>query len=458
VYKAPTVKTPVAAVMLTLGAKARDGDLVLCVGAGISIPDDTALPSGTELGELLDAKLNGLLAGYVPPADTRNLIEVADAAVRPAGGLAAVQDVIVDLASFETATPNYGHQVLGMLLAEGAVTILSWNWDTCIERAAPPGEYFHVASTPEAMQLLNSPQLAKIHGCAAMRRTLLITSSQLSSDAPVWTQEALTTNLRDSRMVFVGIGDVADYAKQRIEDLLEASLSPDITLVGRSIRDKWGQTVWAKLLPDLLATERVIQRDSDEFLDELSRVWAIGLLQSVIADSSQSTEDVQAGIQGVVDALGNLTSVETIGWCRRAFFGLKCGDSAVMQPDMGNMLFALGVLVAQRGATARTPRPACCTLDGDEVEILIVSQRTWPTAIEREARRRAEALVSDNHRLGEEIVFLVGGTGVMGDLSTLPQEEWDIMRGAPADREDILDGQTAVRPRFLQESQLRMAA
>ncbi len=421
--------------------------------------DDTALPSGTKLGELLDGRLNGVLAGYVPPVDTGNLIAVADAAVLPAGGLSAVQDVIVDLASFETAIPNYGHQVLGLLLAEGAVTVLSWNWDTCIERAAPPGEYLHVASTQEEMELLNNPQLAKIHGCASMRRTLLITSSQLSSNAPVWAPETLTTSLRHSPMVFVGIGDVADYAKQRIEDLLlEVSSSPDITLVGRSLRDKWEQSIWSNLLPDLMDTERVIQRDSDDFLDELSRAWTIGLLQRVVADSAQSTEDAQAGIQRVVDALGNLTSVEAIRWCRRAFFGLKCGDSAVMQPDMGNMLFALGVLVAQRGTSARTPRPACCALDDDEVEILVVSERTWPTAVEREARRRAEVLVSDNHHLGEEVVFLVGGTGVMGDLSKLPHEDWDILRGTPADREDILDGQTAVRPRFLQESQLRTAA
>lgn len=457
-YKAPALNTPVGAVMLTLSARARGGDLVLCVGAGISMPDDAALPSGNKLGELLDAKLNGLLAGYVPPADTGNVIAVADAAVLPAGGLSAVQDVIVDLAYFDTARPNYGHQVLGLLLAEGAVTTLSWNWDTCIERAAPPGETLRVASTSEAMELLNSPQLAKIHGCASMPRTLLVTSSQLSSNAPFWSQEALTTSLRDSRMVFVGIGDVADYAEQRIKDLLDELLPLEITLVGRSIRDKWEQSVWSDLLPGMKDTDQVIQRDSDVFLDELSRAWTIGLLQRVAADSAHCPEDVQAGIQRIVDALGNLTSVDAIRWCRSAFSGLRCGDSAVMNPDMGNVLFALGVLAAQRGANVRTPRPACCVLNNDEVEILIVSERTWPPAVEREARCRAEALVSDDHRLGEEVVFLVGGTGVMGNLSTLPQEQWDIVRCAPADREDIVDGQTAVRPRFLQESQLRTAA
>jgi hypothetical protein len=444
--------------MLTLSAKARGGDLVLCIGAGISMSQDAALPSGRKLGELLDGRLDGFLDGYLAPGSRADLIAVADAAVVPIGGEAAVQDVVVDLADFETAIPNHGHQVLALLLAEGALIVLSWNWDTCIERAAPAGEYLRVASTPETMALLDKPQLAKVHGCASMRRTLLITSRQLAADTPVWSQEALTSSLRDSVMVFLGIGDVADYAKQRIKDLVNEALTPDVTLVGRSIRDKWEESVWSNLLPDLHGTERVIQRESDEFLDELARAWTIELLQRVSADATSSKEDVQAGVTRVTDALGGLTSVEAIRWCRRTFYGLKSGESAVTRQDMGNMLFVLGVLAAQRGADVRTPRPACCVLDKEEVEVLIFIPRTWPAEIDREARRRAEALVSDDHYLGEEVVFVVGGTGVMGDVSEMPQVAWDILRDKPADSENIIDGQTAVRPRFIAESELRKAA
>ena len=213
------VSSSVSAVALTLLAAAKDRKLVFCIGAGVSVADDAGLPSGRRLGELLHERLKDRLTGYVPPDDVTDLIAVADAAGVPDGGLEALQGEVLELAAFKTATPNYGHQVLGMLLAEGALTALSWNWDTCIERARPTGEDLDVARTKEDMANLARPQLAKVHGCATMRRTLLITSTQLL-EPPVWTEQAFAERIRGSVMVFVGIGDVADYAQTRIKRLL----------------------------------------------------------------------------------------------------------------------------------------------------------------------------------------------------------------------------------------------
>lgn len=123
------VSRPVSATVLEVLAAARNGRLVVCLGAGVSVADDAALPTGKQLGERLDQRLASRLQGYISPANPENLIAVADAAFDAAGGLEALQAEVLQLAEFNTATPNYGHLVLGMLLAEGAFTALSWNWD-----------------------------------------------------------------------------------------------------------------------------------------------------------------------------------------------------------------------------------------------------------------------------------------------------------------------------------------
>jgi hypothetical protein len=100
--------------------------------------DNAGLPSGRRLGELLDARLSARLAGYISPADRANLLDVADAGIAAAGDLLPLQYEVLELADFERASPNFGHTALALLLAEGAAAnVLLWNWDDCVERAAP---------------------------------------------------------------------------------------------------------------------------------------------------------------------------------------------------------------------------------------------------------------------------------------------------------------------------------
>jgi len=165
---------------MLLAAKAREGKLVVCAGAGLSVAPDAGLPSGQRLGQLLNDRLTARLEGYAAPADPSDLLAVADAAIEAFGGLLPLQHEVLTLADFERATPNLAHQALALLLAEGAVSaVLLWNWDTCVERSAPEGERVEVALTREDMQQLKTPSIAKIHGCATRVETLLITSEQL---------------------------------------------------------------------------------------------------------------------------------------------------------------------------------------------------------------------------------------------------------------------------------------
>src|SRR4051794_10105700 len=206
---------------------------------------------------MLDERLDGRLDGYVRPDDVRNLIAVADAAVVPASGLEALQVEVLQLARFTNAVPNYGHQAIALLLVEGALTALSWNWDTCIERAAG-GELQQVARTQADMEELGNTRLAKVHGCATMRRTLLITSEQLTNP-PVWADHAFQERIRGSAVVFIGIGDVADYAQRRLRQLLEELAPLDVRVVSPSIGEGWDSSMWSELLPELEEERRVAQ-------------------------------------------------------------------------------------------------------------------------------------------------------------------------------------------------------
>lgn len=376
---------------------------------------------------------------------------VADNAVVPSGGLDALQGEVLQLAEFKTATPNYGHRVLAMLLAEGAANALSWNWDTCIERAAPQGEVLEVARTNEDLNNLSNPQLAKVHGCAAMRSTLLITSEQLASP-PVWTDQAFSEHVRASSMVFIGIGDVADYAQRRIREFAEEFFeAPDVRVASRSIRDNWDESVWAEILPDL-PEDRRIQQDADPFFDELGRAWARELLDDVRADAGHLREQLKPGVERVLDALGGLSAVEAIRWCRSAVMRPATGISAVRAPAAGDVVMAAGIVASEAGEPVAIPRPACCHIGDEEIEVLVLRERAFAADVQREARRRAEELATTSQLPATGLRFLVGGT-VVGRLDDAAEETGDVVGGRP-DRLELIDGPAAVRLDYLRASDL----
>src|SRR5207248_2814954 len=112
------------------------------------------------------------------------------------------------------AEPNYGHRVLAEFLCEGGISLLLlWNWDDCVERVDVTPERLQVALSRRDLEDLEQPSIAKIHGCATRKSTLLITSNHLV-EPPYWTDHAFGERLRGKTTVFIGIGDIADYAQR----------------------------------------------------------------------------------------------------------------------------------------------------------------------------------------------------------------------------------------------------
>src|SRR4051812_12472006 len=111
-----SIRDPIDARVDTIYEAARDGNLVMCAGAGLSRAAPSRLPSGPKLGADLDARLAGLIEGYESPPDTDNLISVADAGAQIAGGEPALRGEVLGLADFTAAEPNFGHRATAELL------------------------------------------------------------------------------------------------------------------------------------------------------------------------------------------------------------------------------------------------------------------------------------------------------------------------------------------------------
>jgi hypothetical protein len=449
-YQGEPLSSAVAASVLMVVDAARNSRLVVCAGAGLSVADDAALPSGRRLGELLDQRLDARLAGYVSPPDVTDLLAVADAAVAAAGGVPPLQQEVVQLADFDQAAPNYGHRALALLLAEGGIkSLLLWNWDNCVERSTLEGERLEVARTRDDVIQLRVPAIAKIHGCITRTPTLLITSQQLT-EPPLWADEAFKAALRGTTGVFIGIGDVADYARRRLEELKRDFPDPDVYVVSPSIVVGWADSVWSTLMPGLDPARRV-PKTADEFLDELIRAWAIALPDGVeAAAAGLGTPAIVDGIKRTLDAFRSRCGIDVVAWARRATFRQRTGESAIRLPATQEAVSAVGVLAGERTAASVTVLPdARVQLDSACIEVLVACGAVPATQVEAEARRRAEQL-SGRGLIDNVAEFLVSGVivGAFGDPT-----EVDVVEGT-VDSSDVFDGPRGVHLTFTRAAEV----
>jgi hypothetical protein len=129
---------PVEPAVATLAARAVEGRLVICGGAGLSHADPSELPLGRQLANLVfDALAARLGGGAMTAADRDELLSVADTVEQEQGGDDLLQTTLAGAADYTTAEPNYGHEMLAILILEGAVECIVTNYDDCIERGCP---------------------------------------------------------------------------------------------------------------------------------------------------------------------------------------------------------------------------------------------------------------------------------------------------------------------------------
>jgi hypothetical protein len=463
-YSPAPVDEPVDAIINTIFDAARRDRLIVCAGAGLSRALPTDLPSGAVLGQLLDERLRSLVAGYAPPMNPENLIAVADAGALLDGGEDALRSEVLKLARFLEADPNYGHQILAELLCEGGIELLLlWNWDDCIERVDVVPERLQVARSRDDLQQLNQPSIAKVHGCATRKGTLLITSNDLDTP-PLWTEDAFGERVRDKTVIFIGVGDIADYAQRRLRELRDYFVeraragepSLDIWVIGPSIRSRWDGSEWATLMPDL-PEERRVQFSADQFLDQLGRRWVREAFDDLELSAETSIRaEVMASLRKINKELGSIGAARAMRWCRRAALGQKVGRSVILCDGLKEALAAFAVLLSDHeDEPVKVLGPAAFKIGDRRIEALIACETVAADRVRDRAQRRAGELANDGV-VSESATFLVAGT-VLGPLDDDPESELDLASG-PIDPEDIAVGSDGVRLSFMRASDMVQAA
>jgi hypothetical protein len=400
------LSTPVDAGIVLLAAEARDDRLSICAGAGLSIP--AGLPSGAELARKLDARYRGVACYSC--ATPEDLVAVADAAAQLDDGLAVIQRLVLDLAPFSEAPPQLAHRLLALLLAEDALRLLLTNWDDCVERSWRQFEHIPSACNAVEAENLRGQFILKIHGCCTQASTLLITSAQLTQ-APLWAEVHFGGQLDSSTMVFVGIGDVADYAQQRITQLAALVEHARVRVVSPDIDDHWDESAWKELLPDLPDGRR-IALSADDFMDQLAREWVLGLLAAA-APPDPSVPWLDA----LREAFSYFTAVQALIWLRRAAMKWKLGESVVGAPAAASALEAIALRARDPTSGAvqeiRFLLSSAVLIGGQRHEILICPDRLTPSDIEVLVAERAQRVA---HNLGptSQLDMLVAAGSVKG--------------------------------------------
>jgi len=344
--------------------RARDGRLVLCMGAGASM--DAGLPSGAALARAFCDRLSthGI---DLPGVNRDDLVAVSDAAVAN-GGLLVVQQIVVDVAPFASAVPSLAHRSIALLLLEGVAAILSTNWDTCVERAAPTGEQILAIATNDDRLSVRQKGLLKVHGCASRPDTVLITSAQLNAP-PIWADNEFGAHLAASKVVFVGIGDVAGYVTIRVERLI-SDLGPtkSVAVVTPNIDTAWAKTRWASLLPTLEPEDRFAMTAAD-FCDALLRAWANDALQ-IVENSAKdlSVEALTTAVDATVAVIRSHTADRFVRWLRGATPKIEPGRSALYGSAVVEGLCALAFFT-QAAVVQAIPESGPLTSDRGRIDL-----------------------------------------------------------------------------------------
>ncbi|QDB78598.1 hypothetical protein FE251_03790 [Georgenia wutianyii] len=414
-----------------MAARAVIGKLVIYAGAGISVSPPTALPSGAGLAQALHSQLKGSFS-VLASVDEWDLLGVADAVAQLSGGEDALRQTAAKSANFKSATPGYAHRVLAYLMLERAVDVLTTNWDNCIERGSGE-EHLPTVTNEHDLADVTPPWVLKVHGCASRPGSLLVTTAHLANP-PKWVQEQTHARLGSSVVVFIGIGDVATYVKQRIaEAITEVGSVDKVRVVSPDIITNWDTSQWKALAP-ALPDEHKVPVTADAFMEELAAAYIIARLNehglSAGAELAQKLDHAKTG-------LFKSDSLTVLQWSRKVDINPRAGESVLKSPEFGKALIALGHLV---GDSVDLKHNQILETNLGPIEILIATQTVPARQLVEAAESRLQA---HDYRGEPHPVFLVaGGVGPIAKPDALPHR---II--GDVDEFDIVDGPLALVPK-----------
>jgi hypothetical protein len=309
------------------------GHISIVIGAGISQAPPTCLPLSQDIaGKLKQGLRYTPLDKYIKQLPDDDFVPIADiAASQSVDALQIVKRTILNSFDFKTADPNYAHLIVALLMAEADVHVLSSNWDTCIERAANMvySEIIACRLSEELHGGGTSPLLLKMHGCAEIEDSILV-SSQETTLPLWWATHQINAALQNSVVVFLGIGSVAPYVRQTTKELVNMASSSQIWVVAPSLSQDWN---------DILANQaekHLIPLPAEDFLDgiiraltasQLSRIHS--LAEQIENESLISDLEMTSIITQTISFLGQLPAHYLWLWVRRGTFPHKSGPAAL---------------------------------------------------------------------------------------------------------------------------------
>lgn len=288
---------------------------------------------------------------------------------------------------FTTAIPSAAHRALALLLLEGALQLMTTNWDTCIERAAAPERISTVVTAADRIQV-QADSLLKVHGCADRQETLRVTTAQLDQP-PLWAATSIAAGLSHATVVFLGIGDIAPYVQRSLHQIV-AELGPadHVAVVTPSIEKQWAESRWAGLLPDL-PLDRRWGLTGAEFCQGLLAAWVNAALNQVHANaSSLAIPRLPAAFARLHAALRLHDADRVLSWLRRSHYAPRPGNSVAHAGRTSEVLLALA-LHTEAAALADVPVLGPAHQSPGLVDLLIAGDHTSGVAAADEAIHRA---------------------------------------------------------------------
>jgi hypothetical protein len=290
------------------------------------------------------------LAPQIPLEDVAHddLVAVADAVEAQPLGADLLRRTILEVADLRGAEFNYAHEVLALLLCEGAATVLVTNYDDCIERAAQPERLLVVRTAQEMLEATGAP-LLKAHGCATQPASMLVSQAELDT-APAWATTGIAARLRTDRVAFIGIGSPADYVRDTVR-LLITDIGVDHLVVADPALAQWDALpilAWRAVLPDLGSDQRDT-RGAEEFCDALLRAYlhepratARTLVAAMPEEHGQ-----RSGLEALLAAMEGRDAVWILRWLREASYKLPAGTPVATSAQAVEGLLAMGALLGE---------------------------------------------------------------------------------------------------------------
>lgn len=434
---------------IALAMKAVERRLAFYLGAGLSMSPPTELPRGSEVQQRIAERARRLLGVEVkePEGLEPTLEEIGDAARQK--GLQVLDQLrrqAADAIDFRNALPNYGHEAVALLLREGAVEVLSVNWDCAVESAGRNlgFEITRILRQEERANRPSGPILDKLNGCASQPTTLRITQAEVD-EPQAWVAHRVGSVLTDTTVVFIGLGTVGRYVADGVERVLAEAgdRNVPIIVVSSSLSDDWKQAL-ADKADDAHASKR-----AEPFLDDLLRAAvrlaltrALARARRIADDGHPAGDRLVNGAERLYDALLQHPAVAVWRWWRDGAHGQSIGQPFILAHPGETALATICALVGTEELTVAGRDDALIVeLPDRYLEICSWPGESGKSVVTRQADRIRRRRRRNVYRDTEKRIVSVA-VGHDGPLPTAPTIIDISDPGGPMD--DVVDGSERV--------------